>query len=97
MSDDQFLDEAWIDDNAARFVERVTRLSLRDYPLQKEMPTFVDPGHDDGLTQGDYEVIVTDPRWLQHLKQGQTWDTCSYETQAKMPPGREMVLIDATP
>jgi hypothetical protein len=99
VSLDQFLDESWVDANTHRFVERVTRLSLRNDPLPegKEPPTFIYSKFkdEDVLTQGDYEVIVTDARWLKHLRVGQTWQTTSYESQAKMPPGRETVLFDA--
>ena len=91
-----YLDEAWVNENTQRFVERVTRLSLRNDPLPagKPPPTFVYDGYsnEDGLTQGDYEVIVTDPRWITHLKVGQTWQTTSYETRAVMPKGRATVL-----
>ena len=94
-----YLDEAWVNANTHRFVERVTRLSLRNDPLPpgKSPPTFVYDGYsnEDSLTQGDYEVIVTDPRWLAHLKVGQTWQTTSYETKAQMPKDRDTVLLDA--
>src|SRR5262249_28267191 len=92
VSVDQYLNEKWVDENTARFVERVTRLSIKNYPLKgKKPPTFIYDGFkdEDILTQGDYEVIVTDPRWLKHLKKGQTWQTTSYETRAKMPRGRQ--------
>ena len=95
---DRYLDESWVDANTKRFVERVTRLSLRNDPIPagKQPPTFVYDGYtdEDLLTQGDYEVIVTDPRWLAHLEVGQMWQTTSYETKAKMPRGRETVLLD---
>src|SRR5262249_30007737 len=70
------------------------------HPLKgKKPPTFVYEGFkDEGiLTQGDYEVIVTDARWLLHLKKGQTWQTTSYETRAKMPRERATVLLDKKP
>ncbi|HEY0136121.1 MAG TPA: hypothetical protein VGB85_18670 [Nannocystis sp.] len=93
-----YLDEAWVNENTQRFVERVTRLSLRNDPLPagKTPPTFVYDGYtdEDSLTQGDYEVIVTDARWIAHLKVGQTWQTTSYETRAVMPKGRATRLMD---
>lgn len=99
VSLDQFLDEQWVDENTHRFVERVTRLSLRNDPMPEDQKpgTFVYEKfkNEDVLTQGDYEVVVTDPRWLAHLKVKQTWQTTSYETKAKMPKGRETVLLDA--
>ena len=93
-----YLDEAWVNQNTQRFVERVTRLSLRNDPLPagKTPPTFVYDGYtdEDSLTQGDYEVIVTDARWISHLKVGQTWQTTSYETRAVMPKGRATRLLE---
>ncbi len=90
--------EEWIDANTHRFIERVTKLSRRNDPLPpgQSPPTFIYEGFkdEDALTQGDYEVIVTDARWISHLKVDQTWQTTSYETKAKMPKGRETVLLD---
>ena len=95
---EQFCSEAFIDANTHRYVERVTKLSRRNDPLPagESRPTFVYEGFkdEDQLTQGDYEVIVTDVKWMAHLKVGQTWQTTSYETKAKMPPGRETLLLD---
>lgn len=85
----QFLDESWIDANTQRFVKRVTRLSLRNDPpaAGKKPPTFVYESFEDEdiLTQGDFEVEVTDERWLAHLSVGLTWQTTSYATRAMMP------------
>lgn len=98
VSVEKYLDEEWVNDNTHHFVERVTRLSRRNDPMpeDKKPPTFIYSGfkEEDILTQGDYEVIVTDPRWMAHLKVGQTWQTTSYETRAKMPKGRDTVLLD---
>jgi hypothetical protein len=98
VSEEQYLDEQWVDANTQRFVERVTRLSAKNlkFAEDKKPPTFVYDSFEDedSLTQGDYEVIVTDARWLQHLHKDQTWQTASYDTQASMPAGRETVLLD---
>jgi hypothetical protein len=94
----EFCSEEFVDANTHRFVERVTKLSRKNDPLPpgETRPTFVYGGFtdEDILTQGDYEVIVTDVKWMQHLKVGQTWQTTSYETRAVMPPGRETLLLD---
>ena len=99
VSVDQFLDEAFIDANTHRFVERVTQTALRNDPPPAMPPTFVYDSHkaEDGLTQGDYTVVVTDPKWMKHLKVGQTWSTTSYATRAVMPKGRETIVAKATP
>ncbi len=98
VSVQDFCNEAFVNANTHRFVERVTKLSRKNDPLPpgETRPTFVYGGFtdEDILTQGDYEVIVTDIKWMQHLKVGQTWQTTSYETKAVMPPGRETLLLD---
>jgi hypothetical protein len=89
---DQFLDEKFVDQNTQRFVEKVKQLSYKDHTFPDgKAPTFVYESFKDEakLTQGDFEVTVTDPRWIAHLKKGQTWQTTSYETKAVMPKGRQ--------
>lgn len=98
VSVDQFLDEKWVDANTQRFVERVTRTSLRNDPPAKDKkpPTFVYENftEEEILTQGDYEVVVTDEKWIAHLAVDMTWQTTSYATKAKMPRARSTVLAD---
>jgi hypothetical protein len=61
ISVDNFCNEAWINANTHRFIERVTKLSRRNDPLPpgRSPPTFVYEGFndEDALTQGDFEVI----------------------------------------
>ena len=35
--------------------------------------------HEEQLPHGTYFVGVTDPRWAEHLRQGQSWGTAAYE------------------
>jgi hypothetical protein len=99
ISVEQLCSEQWIDANTQRFIERVTRQTLHNHPLPPGWtpPTFIYSNYkeEDKLTQGDYEVIVTDAKWISHLKVGQTWQTTGYETEADMPPERVTVLVDA--
>ena len=85
ISDDQFFDEAWIDANTHRFIERVTRTRAQnDRPAKDKQPpmfvaeTFMD---EDILTQADFEVVVTDARWIEHLTVGMTWQTSASATR----------------
>lgn len=97
----EICDEEFVDANTQVYVERVIKLSRKNDPLPpgESPPTFVYSRFTDEevLTQGDYEVIVTDPRWIAHLSVGQTWQTTAYETRARMPPGRETLLLDEVP
>lgn len=98
VSDDHFFDEAWIDANTQRFIQRVTRTRLQNDPpaKDKQPPTYVDERFkdEDILTQADFEVVVTDPRWIEHLTVGMTWQTSASATRATMPRGRATVLAD---
>jgi hypothetical protein len=67
-----FLDEDYVHRHTHRFVERVARVTTRNYPVGQgdfEPATFYyhrDGGwqDEDKLTQRDYDVWVTDARWL---------------------------------
>ena len=98
VSDDQFFDEAWIDANTQRFIQRVTRTRLQNDPpaKDKQPPTYVHERFkdEDILTQGDFEVVVTDAKWIEHLAIHMTWQTSACATRATMPRGRATVLAD---
>lgn len=88
---DQFLDEAWVDRHTHLFVAGVERVATRNHPLDDDawdrLAMFYyerDGGwqDEDLLAQGDYDVEVTDLRWLAPLRLGQSWGTTSYESKA---------------
>jgi WD40 repeat protein len=83
--------DGWLAVNTRWFVESVERVAVRNYPLSDEdwehIDTLQEEGihqRDDGwpdedrLVQADYEVQVTDPRWLEHLWPGLSWETGYY-------------------
>lgn len=68
-------DDGWLAVNARWFVEGVERLAVRNHPLSDEDWAHLDAADDeDRLVQADYEVRVTDPRWLERLRPGQRWE-----------------------
>ncbi|MGI5201150.1 WD40 repeat domain-containing protein [Spirillospora sp. CA-108201] len=87
---EEILDEDWVDGNTWRFIEGFEAVGSRNVPFTKtdiaDLPTrFYDLdwfSDEDLLVQTDYDVRVTDPRWLAHLSPGQKWTTTSYPTQA---------------
>ncbi|MFG3257109.1 tetratricopeptide repeat protein [Streptomyces sp. NPDC048172] len=91
----EYFDDDWVDRNTYRFVARVERVAVRNLPVDKDtlewLPTY--DGECDGrgwpdekrLAQGDYEVRVTDARWLEPLRVGDCWDTGNYATTAVAP------------
>jgi len=86
---DAYLDESFVDSNAWRFVERVEELEVRNFPVEnwegvsdfyyERGGAWVD---EDKLVQADFDVFVTDARYIDHLTVGMSWGTTSYETQA---------------
>ncbi|MDA2805680.1 tetratricopeptide repeat protein [Nocardiopsis suaedae] len=84
---DEFLDEWWVECNTHRFVAGVERVAERNHPVGDEdfdrLATFYyerDGGWQDEerLAQADYDVHVTDARWIESLRIGQSWGTTSY-------------------
>ncbi|OPF73383.1 hypothetical protein VT50_0228635 [Streptomyces antioxidans] len=84
---DEFLDEEWVESNTHRFVAGIERVAARNHPVSDEaferLPMFSherDGGWQDEerLAQGDYLVQVTDARWMESLRVGQSWGTTSY-------------------
>ncbi|MBK7885049.1 MAG: hypothetical protein IPJ81_15645 [Chitinophagaceae bacterium] len=55
---------------------------IRDYnPYLKEDMMWKEE-YEDKLVQAEYNVCVTDARYIQHLKEDMVWGTTSYETKA---------------
>ncbi|WP_326687206.1 hypothetical protein OIE63_08575 [Streptomyces sp. NBC_01795] len=83
-------DDGWLAVNTRWFVEGVERVVVRNDALSDEDWKHIDAlqegihDRDDGwpdedrLVQADYEVQVTDPRWLEHLWPGRSWETGWY-------------------
>ncbi len=88
----QLCDESFIDSNAHRFVERVEILETRNDPID-DYEGYHDFYYERGgcwqdeerLAQADYDLFVTDARYLEHLVLGMSWGTTSYETCADRP------------
>jgi WD40 repeat protein len=93
-------DEAFVDSNAWRWVERVRRLEARNETIS-DWSAFHDFYYErDGrwsdeekLVQADYELTVSDAKWLAHWKKGQSWGTASYPTEADRLSAAEAELL----
>ncbi|MEU6721244.1 hypothetical protein ABZ897_58185 [Nonomuraea sp. NPDC046802] len=81
---DTRLNGEWVDANARRFVSRVERLATRNHPPTpeqwKELHDFYyerDGGwkDEDLLVQFDYDVYVTDRRWIELFSEDEAWGT----------------------
>ncbi|MFD1538485.1 hypothetical protein [Nonomuraea guangzhouensis] len=85
------LDPDWVEANAGRFIESVERIAARNLPAGDELAGFYETHyteldrrlhrwherweHEDQLVQADYDVVVTDARWLEPLPEGQGMGT----------------------
>ncbi|MPY54363.1 tetratricopeptide repeat protein [Streptomyces acidicola] len=84
---DEFLNEGWVESNTHRFVAGVERVAVRNHSVSDEdferlaMFYYEREGgwqDEEQLAQGDYDVHVTDARWMESLRVGQSWGTTSY-------------------
>ncbi|WP_405797821.1 WD40 repeat domain-containing protein [Streptomyces sp. NBC_01506] len=82
LSTDDILNFEWVDTNARRFISEVRRAkTLNDPPTEEQWEGLHDFYYErDGawkdenlLVQGEYEIRVTDRKWLAHLSEGQSW------------------------
>ncbi|WP_405610317.1 WD40 repeat domain-containing protein [Streptomyces sp. NBC_01508] len=83
-------DDGWLAVNTRWFVEGLERVAVHNHPpsdedwehinaLQGRMRERDDAWPDeDRLVRADYEVRVTDPRWLEHLAPGLSWQSGYY-------------------
>ena len=89
ISVDQYCDEDWVNKNTYRYVEDVIQLSTSNYPVEDysiyEDFYYEDNGDwvdEENLVQSDYDLYVTDAKFLQHLSIGMSWGTTAYETKS---------------
>lgn len=102
VSVDEICDEAFVDANAYRYVERYERLAACNYPLDSyegysDFYYEQDGGwqDEDRLVQADYDIIVTDPKYLAHLVTGMSWGTTAYATTADRLSAAEAAILPA--
>lgn len=95
VSVDQICDRDWVDANTWLFIDGFMEVANHNVPFTADdiaaLPTIHGMGSDwftdeDRLVQGDYDVWVTDGRWLTHLSLGQCWTTAAYPSQADTRP-----------
>ncbi|MET9862634.1 hypothetical protein ABZY93_25665 [Streptomyces smyrnaeus] len=118
ITQDQRLDEAWVDANTRWFIESVERIATRNHPFTQEVEEWLDENRvsfpweeeprfgemtlesaaallrsEETSVGADYEVVVTDSRWIAHLTVGDWWRTASYSTCADRPLAGEAAMI----
>ncbi|HEY1178319.1 MAG TPA: hypothetical protein VGF17_19360, partial [Phytomonospora sp.] len=104
---EDYLDTAWVDAHAGRFIDGVEMLASRNVPADDDAVDALAAFHcdhadgldahlhewdepweaEDRLVQADYDVHVTDARWLEPLLTGQGWCTNAYPSPAPERPG----------
>ncbi|MBL1120069.1 WD40 repeat domain-containing protein [Streptomyces sp. 110] len=87
VSTSRLLDYEWADTNARRFISRVERVELRNYPLTDDQwedmhDFYYERGgawkDEDLLIQAEYEIRVTDRKWLEPLSVGDGWGSAAF-------------------
>ncbi|MFD8867820.1 WD40 repeat domain-containing protein [Streptomyces sp. NPDC059590] len=88
---DEVLAPEWVAAHTHRYVRRIERTATRNHPAAEadwqRLQDFYHErdgrwAHEDLLVQADYDVEVTDARWLGALSAGHGWATASYATTA---------------
>ncbi|MER7790029.1 WD40 repeat domain-containing protein [Streptomyces sp. NPDC097640] len=88
---DEVLDSEWVADHTHRYVRRVERIATRNHPVaeadwQRLHDFYYERDgrwkDEDLLAQADYDVEVTDARWLGSLSVGHGWASTFYAITA---------------
>ncbi|MEU1665829.1 tetratricopeptide repeat protein [Streptomyces sparsogenes] len=88
---DEVLDAEWVAARTHRYVRRIERVATRNHPVAdadwERLHDFYHERdgrwkHEDLLVQADYDVEVTDARWLESLSPGHGWATTFYAIAA---------------
>lgn len=77
---DDFLDIDWVRTNAGGFVKEVELVDTQNYPP----PGYEDENYDqfwrgDERAEATLKVTVTHPGWLEHLQEGMSWESASFD------------------
>ncbi|QKW07565.1 WD40 repeat domain-containing protein [Streptomyces sp. NA04227] len=87
LTTDDILNYEWVDTNARRYISWVRRTAtLNDPPTEEDWGNLYDFYYERGgawkdedlLVQAEYEIRVTDRRWLDHLTKGLAWGSASF-------------------
>lgn len=86
VTTDEYCDEKWVKANAHRYIQKIELLGKKNQPLRayKGLSDFyyLRDGQwkdEERLVQGQYEITVTDEKYLAHLKEGYAWGTTAYD------------------
>lgn len=91
ISDDDRFDEAYVNANAFRYVDRFVELERRNLPVESyagyaDFYYYYERGgawkDEDALVQADYDLFVTRAEYLAPFSAGQSWGTTAYPTRA---------------
>ncbi|MFI6289382.1 WD40 repeat domain-containing protein [Streptomyces sp. NPDC051018] len=87
LSSDDIINYEWVDTHARRFISEVRCTeTLNDPPTEEQWTELHDFYYardgawkdEDLLVQREYEIRVTDRRWLEHLSEGQAWGSAAF-------------------
>ncbi|MGV3597808.1 MAG: hypothetical protein ACO1PI_08045 [Bacteroidota bacterium] len=74
-------DAEWIINNAHLYVEDVWLIDAKNYPVDESVFALEDSQYQkfwkdlDKVPYAEFELTVTDPKWVSHIKQNTTWES----------------------
>lgn len=79
VSMDQILDGEWVLNNEAKFISAVDILETNNYPLSSEYLNLTGKASEefwnnlDNAPTAKYNIMVTEAKWIEHIKKGSKW------------------------
>ena len=81
ISADNILDPAWVPANEAQYISSVSIPLTKNYPVSGEHAGLEGKALEKfwatkkNLPYAEYEISVTDPKWIAHISKGQEWSS----------------------
>lgn len=84
ISLDQISDTEWVLANESKFIKEVKIMSTKNYPDSGQLKSMDRASFDEfrkknGIPEAIFDVEVTDPKWIKHIRKGMEWESASYD------------------
>lgn len=81
---DDTLDAAWVNAHGDDYIRSTRLFDVKNHPRTVDLSALSAKQQrefwkSNRAPQASLEVVVTDPRWLAHLKAGDQWETAAYD------------------
>jgi hypothetical protein len=81
MSVNDRLSARWLLENQDRFIASATLLETKNYPASPRLNFNKHMKNKRALPQGIVEIEVTDPKWVEQVQPGDTWETSPFDAE----------------